>query len=114
MKRLVFWGLAGLLAAASSLAASLTYYALEVRGGSKVYAIDKPVQKGRVVVFHRYPDGVYLSLPASEVQKISTLEAQPPPSETLAPGSTVYVGPALHGPAYEAPPAPPPYADAPA
>ena len=114
MKRLRFWGLSGLLAAASSFAASMTYYALEVRGGSKVYSVDKPVQKGRVVVFHRYPDGVYLSLPASEIQKISTLEAQPPPAETLAPGSTVYVGPALHGPGYEAPPAAPSYPDAPA
>jgi hypothetical protein len=115
MKRLIFWGLTGLLATSSSLAASMTYYAIEVRGGSKVYSVDKPVRKGRVLVFHRYPDGVYLSLPASEVEKVSTVQSQaepePAPAEALAPGSTVYVGPALHGPAYEAPPSAPSFAD---
>ncbi len=107
MKRLVFWGLSGLLAATASLAGSMTYYALDLRGGSKVYSLDPPVRKGRVVLFHRYPDGVYLSLSAAEVEKVSTLEAEPPPAETLAPGATLYVGPALAGPNYEAPPAPP-------
>ena len=113
MKREVFWGMSVLLAAATSLADSMTYYALELRGGSKVYAVDKPVQKGRVLVFHRYPDGVFLSLTASEVEKITTIqnEAPPVPAEKLAPGATVYVGPMLHGPGYEAPPAPPPSSD---
>lgn len=107
MKRLVFWGLSGLLAAAASLAGSLTYYVLDVQGGSKVYSVDPPVRKGRVLLFHRYPDGVYVSLAASEVVQVSALEAEPPPAEKLAPGGTVYVGPALAGPNYEMPPAPP-------
>jgi hypothetical protein len=51
---------------------------------------------------------VFLSLPASEVEKVVTLEAEPPAAEKLAPGGMVYVGPALHGPGYDAPPAPPP------
>lgn len=108
MKRMVFWGMSVLLAAATSLEGSNTYYVLELKGGSKVYSLDKPVQKGRVVVFHRYPDGVFLSLSAAEIAKVSTLEAAPVPEEKLAPGATVYVGPALHGPSFEAPPAPPP------
>jgi hypothetical protein len=107
-KRAPVWFLAGFLAATASLADMKTYYALELKGGSRVYAVDKPVQKGKVVLFHRYPDGVYLSLPATEVENVTTLEAAPAPSEKLAPGATLYVGPALHGPAYEAPPAPPP------
>jgi hypothetical protein len=105
MKRLVFWGLSGLLAATASLAGSMTYYVLDLRGGSKVYSLDPPVRKGRVLLFHRYPDGVYVSLSAAEVEKVSTLEADPPPAEKLAPGATLYVGPALSGPNYEAPPA---------
>ena len=102
------WVLAGFLAATVSLADMKTYYALELRGGSRVYAVDRPVQKGKVMLFHRYPDGVYLSLSASEVEKVTALEAAPAASEKLAPGATLYVGPVLHGPAYEAPPAPPP------
>jgi hypothetical protein len=108
--RPVAWVLAGFLAAAVSLAGMKTYYALELRGGSKVYAVDKPLQKGRVVLFHRYPDGVYLSLAASEVEKVSAIQSEdaPAPADRLAPGATLYVGPVLHGPAYEAPPAPEP------
>ncbi len=107
MKRLAFWGLSGLLAAAASFAGSLTYYVLDLQGGSKVYSVDAPVRKGRVLLFHRFPDGVYVSLSASEVAKVSTLEAEPPPAEKLAPGGTLYVGPPLAGPNYEMPPAPP-------
>ena len=106
------WLLAGFFAAAACLADMKVYYALELRGGSKIYALDSPVRKGRTLVFHRYPDGVFLSLAASEVEKIATLEAAPPPPEKLAPGETVYVGPALHGPHYEMPASPPPsYSD---
>jgi hypothetical protein len=108
MKRLVFWGfgLSGLLAAATSFAGSVTYYVLELRGGSKISSVDSPVRKGRLLLFHRYPDGVFLSLTAAEVDRISALDVAPPPAEKLAPGGTVYVGPALSGPNYEMPPAP--------
>jgi len=112
-KRSPMWLLAGFFAATVSLADMKSYYALELRGGSKIYALDPPLRKGRTLVFHRYPDGVFLSLPASEVEKVATLEAEPAPTEKLAPGETVYVGPALHGPNYEMPPSPPPsYSDA--
>jgi hypothetical protein len=109
-KRTPVWVLAGFLAATVSLADMKTYYALELKGGSSVYAIDRPVQKGKVMLFHRYPDGVYLSLSAAEVEKVSTVQGEPAPasSEKLAPGAMLYVGPALHGPSYEAPPSPPP------
>ena len=94
--------LAGLLAA--SIGTCTTYYALEIRGGSRVYAVDKPLPKGRVLLFHRYPDGVYTSVAASEVTGVVALEEAPPP-DRLAPGQAVFVGPTLHGPAYAAPPA---------
>ena len=53
------------------MGASTTYYALEIRGGSRVYALDTPVRKGRVYLFHRYPDGVYMSLAAGRSRKSS-------------------------------------------
>ena len=74
---------AGLVFAAILLASegvATTYYALEVRGGSRIYALDQPVRKGRVVVFHRFPDGIYMSLTASEVEKVVSL-SEPPAQE---------------------------------
>ena len=75
MKLFAGFGLAGLLA--SSLLASMPYYALELRDGSRVFAKDVPVRRGRVVMFHRYPDGVYVSLAAGDLQKVVTMEAAP-------------------------------------
>ncbi|MGE5413110.1 MAG: hypothetical protein ACM3NW_02975 [Syntrophomonadaceae bacterium] len=94
MKRLATLLFGGLLAAAWGL--SSTYYAIEVKGGSRLYAVDKPVQKGRVLLFHRYPDGVYMSLSAGEVGRIVTLSEAPEP-ERHAPGETLYIGPPLSG-----------------
>ena len=96
---------AGLVLAAilaTSEGDATTYYALEVGGGSRIYALDQPVRKGRVLLFHRYPDGIYMSLAASEVEKVILL-AEPPTQEGLAPGQSMFIGPALEGP-YAAPP----------
>jgi hypothetical protein len=101
--------LAGALSA--SMATSTTYYALEIRGGSQVWAVDRPVQKGRVYVFHRFPDGVYTSIAAAEVEKVAP-QAEPPPTERpttgLSPGQALFVGPTLPG--FAGSPAPPPAA----
>ena len=73
---------AGLALAAmflTSQGSSMTYYELTARGGSRIYSLDAPVRKGRQLLFHRYPDGVYMSLSAAEVEKISPLEVAPPP-----------------------------------
>jgi hypothetical protein len=100
--------LVGLLSA--SMATCTTYYALEIQGGSRVWAVDRPVQKGRIYVFHRFPDGVYMSVAASEVVKVAE-QTEPPPSKGLAPGQAIYVGPTL--PSYAAPATAPPPAAAP-
>src|SRR5215831_10337079 len=52
---------------------STTYYALDVRGGSRLLAADKPVRKGKVILFHRYPDGAYMSLPADELLAVKSM-----------------------------------------
>src|SRR5262249_5191005 len=103
MKRTAGLALAALFCV--SIGNSSSYYVLEVRGGSRIYAADRPVQKGRVYLFHRFPDGVYMSLPATEVERVATA-TEPPPPERLAPGQTLYVGPALPSNGFA--PAPPP------
>lgn len=95
MKRAAGLVFAVILAASEGVAT--TYYALEVRGGSRIYALDQPVRKGRVVLFHRYPDGVFMSLTASEVENVVSL-SEPPAPEGLAPGQSMYIGPAMEGP----------------
>ena len=95
MKRAAGLVFAAILAASEGVATS--YYALEVHGGSRIYALDQPVRKGRVVLFHRYPDGVYMSLTASEVEKVVSLADAPTP-EGLAPGQSKYIGGPMEGP----------------
>jgi hypothetical protein len=95
----------------TSMALCTTYYALEIHGGSRVWAVDRPVQKGRVYVFHRFPDGVYTSVAATEVDKVAEQTEPPPPASGFAPGQAIYVGPTLPG--YAARSAPPPTAAAP-
>lgn len=95
MKRAAGLVFAVILAASEGVAT--TYYALEVRGGSRIYSLDQPVRKGGVMLFHRYPDGVFMSFSASEVEKVVSL-SEPPAREGLAPGQSMYIGPALEGP----------------
>jgi hypothetical protein len=111
MKRLALLLFGGLLTTATGL--SSTYYAIELKGGSRLYAVDEPVHKGRVFLFHRYPDGTYMSLSAVEVGKVVTLSEAPLPDRN-APGETRYIGPPLWGPGapasqVAAPAGPPPY-----
>lgn len=94
----------GLLSA--SMALCTTYYALEIHGGSRVWAVDRPVHKGRIYVFHRFPDGVYASLAATEVEKVAEQSDPPPPPSGLAPGQAIYVGPTLPGYAERSVPSP--------
>jgi hypothetical protein len=103
--RLATIALTTLLALPSCLG-SMTYYALELRGGSRFFALDRPVRKGRLVLFHRYPDGVFVSLAAQELERIVPTDGPPKPEgQGLAPGQTVFIGTAVEGPGYEAPPA---------
>ena len=85
----------------------MSYYVLELRGGSHIYATDAPVRKGRLTLFHRYPDGVYMSVSSSELVKVETAQEPPPvatgSSEKFGPGDVRYIGGALHGPGHPAP-----------
>lgn len=104
MKRSAALVLAGILA--SFPLCSMTYYVLDLRGGSHIYATDAPVRKGRLTLFHRYPDGVTMSLSAAEVLGVRTATATEPPPQTerLAPGQTLSIGGVMEGPSQAATP----------
>src|SRR5262245_51829657 len=75
---------AGILA--SFPLSSTTYYVLELRGGSHIYATAPPVRKGRLTLFHRYPDGIYMSVSSPELVRVETATEPPPSTEKFAPG----------------------------
>ncbi len=76
----------------SSLAVAKTIYQIDLRGNARVLAQDRPVRTGSLLLFHRYPDGLFASIPAAEVVRIVTAEVNPN-TEMLQPGETIEVGP---------------------
>ena len=78
----------------SASAPARKLHRLEIAGGVQLLSLDRPVKSGRVYLFHRYPDGVYLSVPAADVLGIaSTTVEERPKSEA----TTVYLGPTGEG-----------------
>lgn len=88
-------------------------YVLELKGGARVFSLDRPMEKGRVLVFHRYPDGIFTSIPSDEVAKIAT-SAAADRTEKLAPGELMVLGKDIEGPVPENAGPPPAPAAAPA
>ncbi len=86
-------------------------YVLELKGGARVFSLDRPLEKGRVLVFHRHPDGVFTSITAAEVAKIGPVSAADR-IEKFQPGDLMVLGHDVEGPVPEvgspslAPPAP--------
>jgi hypothetical protein len=76
-------------------------FVMELKGGARVYALDHPLQKGRILVFHRHPDGIYTSLAADEVERI-VAGASEPRSRKMQPGDLKNLGPMAEGSAREA------------
>jgi hypothetical protein len=105
MRRALLAGLFALLAAAALPAGSL--FVLELKGGARIFALDLPMEKGRVLVFHRYPDGIYASLAAGEVVRI-VANAPAPRTERLQPGEMMVLGNEVEGPTPEGPTTPAP------
>src|SRR6266542_1924298 len=98
MRRALLAGFIALVGAAALLAGSL--YVLELKGGALIFALDRPMEKGRLLVFHRYPDGLYTSLAAEEVVKILA-GASAPRTERFQPGETMVLGNEVEGPTPE-------------
>jgi hypothetical protein len=94
-------------AAAAVQAGSL--FVLELKGGARVFALDRPVAKGRVVLFHRHPDGIYTSISAEEVLKIAPAGSADR-TDRFQPGELMVLGGDIEGRALEgvgSPPEPP-------
>lgn len=95
------------LGAAAILSAG-SLFVLELSGGARLFALDRPIEKGRVLVFHRHPDGVFTSIPAGEVARIAPASAADR-TQKFAPGELMVLGRDVEGPTAEgsAPPSAP-------
>src|ERR1700730_14164023 len=90
MKRYLLISLLGL--SLTSLTTAQTIYEVDLRGHMSLLSNDRPTQRGRLALFHRYPDGVFLSIPEDEIVRVVTASASPS-IKTLLPGEAVDVGP---------------------
>src|ERR1700736_400060 len=90
MKRYLLISLLGL--SLTSLTTAQTIYEVDLRGHMSLLSNDRPIQKGRLALFHRYPDGVFLSIPEEEIVRVVTASASPT-SKALLPGEAIDVGP---------------------
>jgi hypothetical protein len=63
---------------------------IELRGNSRILSTDAPMRKGRVYLFHRYPDGVYMSVAVEDVLGIAvtTVGERPRLPDTVLLGPT--------------------------
>ena len=73
-----------------------SFFVLELKGGARVFALDRPVARGRVVLFHRHPDGIYTSISAEEVVKIAPA-ASADRTEKFHPGELMVLGSDIEG-----------------
>jgi hypothetical protein len=93
-------GLLLFLTAAQPAPEGKTIRQIELRGDARVFALDVPVRRGRLLLFHRYPDGVYMSVPSEDVLGIAatTVAPQPKRPDTVMLGETGEGHPAERAP----------------
>src|ERR1700687_2863403 len=70
MKRYLLVSVLGL--SLTSLATAQTIYQVDLRGHTSLLSNDRPIQRGRLALFHRYPDGVFFSIPENEIVRVAT------------------------------------------
>jgi hypothetical protein len=76
----------------SGLAAAQSVYEIDLRDRANYLSSDRPVERGRVVLFHRYPDGALLSIQKDEVARVARVPAAAT-NRALMPGEAIDVGP---------------------
>jgi hypothetical protein len=86
--------LAGAVAAASTAGAppARDLYRLELTGNQTIWSQDRPVASGSLILFHRFPDGVLLSVRGTDVRRIVVSKYQAPSVPALSPGGVVDLG----------------------
>ena len=75
----------------ASLAAAQKVYQIDLRGNVRLLSRDRPVHKGRLALFHRHSDGVFLSVPEQEIVRVTELANLA--SKAPLPGEAIDVGP---------------------
>lgn len=88
--------LAGLLLGlAASAGAEQILYRIELRANNSLWAKERPVQNGPILLFRRYPDGALMGLKSAEVRRVVAVSRQAPaPAGTagLKPGEQRVLG----------------------
>jgi hypothetical protein len=89
--------LISLHAATPSSAAGLTVYKIEMAGSQTVWSVDQPRDTGAMLLFHRYPGGLLVSVKKAEVKRIILTSRSPLAGRGPRPGSTIELGPTGSG-----------------
>lgn len=89
MRRILLVSFAGVLL--SGLAAAQSIYEIDLQDHANYLSSDRPIERGRVVVFHRYPDGALLSIQKDEVARVARVPAGAM-NRALMPGEAIDVG----------------------
>lgn len=92
-----------LLGSAFALRAEQVFYQIDLVPSGRVIAQDAPVAKGTTIVFHRYPDGVLMSMRRSDVKALGRITPQAaaatlPQEKLVQIGNLAFQGTAQTGP----------------
>ena len=93
-----------LLGAAFALRAEQVFYQIDLVPSGRVISQDAPVAKGTTIVFHRYPDGMLMSMRRSDVKALGRITPQAavatlPQEKVVQIGNLAFQGTAQAGPA---------------
>lgn len=78
--------------AAGAVPTSPVLYRIELTGSQTLWSEDRPVETGNVLVFHRHPGGVLVSVRKGEVRRLSRVAAAPVQTKELRPGDWIDIG----------------------
>jgi hypothetical protein len=84
--------LAGVAATSAAAPAAPNLYRIELAGGGAVWAKDAPMQSGTLVTFHRYPDGVLVSIRRSDLVRVAITKPAPSVARGLVAGGAIDIG----------------------
>ena len=103
MRKAVIGFFALLLGAAFALRAEQVFYQIDLVPSGRVIALDLPVAKGSTIVFHRYPDGLLMSMRRSDVKALGRIALQAavatlPQEKLVQIGDLAFQGAAQAGP----------------
>lgn len=93
-----------LFACAFALPAEQVFYQIDLVPSGKVISQDAPVAKGTTIIFHRYPDGMLMSMRRSDVKAFAKITPQAaaatlPQEKLVQIGNLAFQGTTQAGPA---------------